>query len=237
MKATNNTKLIGLLVVLVAAFVGYTIYNVPEAESGHHHGHEHGDEHEHAEEHAEEHDTEHGKMDYAQATLQPGRVVELHTTKGQIDFVLFEEDTPKTSARIADLVQKGCYDGVKFPRVEPDFVIQTDACKKEEPEPMGLEIAEGLKFPKGAVGMARTSDPNSNTSVFFITSEPAPHLNYDYTSFGRVIRGMDVVKNIKVGDKIEKALVREANENDIKQFKTQLELESKRKTGGPEETL
>lgn len=140
------------------------------------------------------------------ATRQPGQVVVLETSHGKIEFVLFQKDCPKTTSRIANLVAGGFYNGVTFPRVE-GWVIQTDRARREVP-PMGLEIAAGLTHAKGTVGMARTDDPNSNTSVFYITLEPAPHLDSRYTNFGRVIKGMDVAQKIQLNDKIRKAYLR-----------------------------
>lgn len=140
------------------------------------------------------------------STKQPGRVVVLNTARGTIEFVLYEKDCPKTTARISALVQGGFYNGVTFPRVE-NWVIQTDLAKKQVP-PMGVEITSGLTHVKGTVGMARAQDPNSNTSVFYILLEPAPHLDSGYTNFGRVIRGMDVAAKIRLNDKINTATLR-----------------------------
>lgn len=140
------------------------------------------------------------------ATKEPGRVVVLDTTRGQIEFILYEKDCPKTTKRITDLVQAGAYNGVTFPRVE-NWVIQTDLAKKQVPT-MGIEVTNGLTHVKGTVGMARAADLNSNTSVFYITLQSAPQLDLDYTNFGRVIRGMDVATKIKLGDKIKSATLR-----------------------------
>lgn len=146
------------------------------------------------------------------ATLQPGRVVVLHTNRGTIQFVLYEKDCPKTTARIADLVRAGAYDGVEFSRAE-DWVIQSNAANVEV-EPMGIEVAKGLVFEKGIVGMARAGDVNSNTSVFFITTKPAHHLDMKFTAFGRVISGMDVARRIAVGDRIQTANLRSFSQAD-----------------------
>lgn len=148
------------------------------------------------------------------ATKKPGRVVVLDTSPGSIEFVLYEEDCPVTTARITKLVKSGAYDGVDFPRVE-FWVIQTSAAK-EQVDPMGLELAKGLSHEPGTVGIARTDDPNSGTSIFYITIKPAHHLDLKYTNFGRVIRGMDVVQKIKLGDVIKKAGLRDLTEADQK---------------------
>jgi len=159
----------------------------------------------------------------------PGKIVELHTVRGQIDFVLFEQDCPKTTARIADLASKHCYDGLRFTRVEKTGLIQVEPGKKLPP-PMPCEILKGLENTKGAVGMARTSDPNSDTSIFYILIEPWHHLDYSYTVFGRVIRGMDVVKKIKKNDAITSTVVRALTPEDNKQFQKILQIEAERKT-------
>lgn len=162
------------------------------------------------------------------ATKQPGRVVVLNTNRGTIEFVLYEKDCPKTTARIAGLVQSGAYNGVKFPRVE-DWVIQTDEAKKRV-APMGIEVVNGLTHAKGSVGMARPSDPNMNTSVFYITLDPSPHLDLLYTNFGRVFKGMDVAIKIHKGDVIKKATLRAFTDADKKLFYEALKIEAERRT-------
>lgn len=161
-------------------------------------------------------------------SLTPGRVMELKTARGVIEFVLFEKDCPVTTKRIVDLALEGCYDGNKFSRVE-EWVIQTDLCKKKV-KPFGLEIREGLVHAKGAVGMARTDDPNSHTSSFYVVLEPQPSLNYQYTVFGRLIRGMDVAMRIRAGDLIRKARVRPLSAADRKRFFEILRIEAERRT-------
>lgn len=162
------------------------------------------------------------------ATMAPGRVVELHTTKGEIDFVLFEKDCPKTAGRIAKLVQNGAYNGVKFPRVE-NWLIQTDESKKSV-QPMGCEILEGLTHAKGTVGMARADNNyNSNTSIFYILLEPQPGLDMEYTNFGRLINGMDVALKIKKNDSIISARVRPFTSLDKKRFNEVLRIEAERR--------
>ncbi len=164
------------------------------------------------------------------ATMIPGRVVHLDTNKGVIEFVLFEKDCPKTTKRIADLVQEGCYDGVKFGRVVKDTLIQTAMCKKSV-KPMGCEFASGMVHAKGSVGMARVgNDYGSNTSSFYILLEPQPHLDLEYTNFGRLIRGMDVAMSIVEGDVIQSAQVRALTEADNERFQEVLKIESDRRT-------
>lgn len=168
-------------------------------------------------------------LDMKNASMAPGRVVELHTSRGEIDFVLFEQDCPKTTSRIADLVSKGCYKDVKFTRVEPTGLIQVDPAKKAVPA-MRRELLEGLCNTKGAVGMARTDDPNSATSVFYILMEPWRHLDYEYTVFGRVIKGLDVAAKIRKNDAILSANLRPLTPEDEKLLTKALEIEAERNT-------
>lgn len=164
------------------------------------------------------------------ATMAISRVVELHTTKGEIDFVLFDKDCPISTKRVADLATNGSYNGVKFERVEPGMLIQTgEAITKQPLKTIPREFADGLIHAKGAVGMARTSDVNSATSVFYILIEPMPQLNYEYTVFGRLIRGMDVVTTIKKGDTIKSAKVRPVTNADKMAFAKMLKIESERR--------
>lgn len=165
--------------------------------------------------------------DLKKARMTPGRVVELHTNRGEIDFVLFEKDCPKTSARIAELVSSGCYDGIRFTRVEKNGLIQVEQPPKPVP-PITCELLDGLKNCKGAVGMARSNNPNSVTSVFYILTEPWRHLDYDYCVFGRVIRGIDVAMKIKLDDEIESARIRPLTDKDEKLFGRALQMEAER---------
>ncbi len=162
------------------------------------------------------------------ATMEPGRVIEIKTTKGLIVFTLFEKDCPITTSRIADLVRQGLYDGVKWPRVE-GWVIQTAEAKSPVPG-IGLELAEGLRNAKGAVGMARTDDVNSNTSVFYILKEPQPSLDMKYTIFGRLLYGMDVAMKIRPTDSIITAKIRPLTDKDRKRLGEVLAMEVERST-------
>jgi peptidyl-prolyl cis-trans isomerase B (cyclophilin B) len=145
------------------------------------------------------------------ATLQPGRVITITTKRGQIKFVLYEKDMPTTTANFAELTSKKFYNGLKFHRVE-DVVIQggdpkgngTGGSSKKIP----LEISNGLGFDKPYyVGMARTDDPNSATSQFFINKLAYPGWDGNYASFGRVFEGQDVVGKIQVGDVMQQVTI------------------------------
>ena len=118
---------------------------------------------------------------------------------------LYPEIAPNTVKNFVDLINRGFYDGLIFHRVIPGFMIQ-GGC----PEGMGIGgpgysikgefsrngFKNDLKHTKGVLSMARTMDPNSAGSQFFIMVEDAPHLDDQYASFGKVIEGMKVVDKI-----------------------------------------
>lgn len=162
------------------------------------------------------------------ATMTPGRVVELHTNKGRIDFVLFEKDCPKTCNRVVSLVKKGYYDGLRFTRVEKNSLIQVGERESNMPK-IPLEVLSGLTNTKGAVGMAHSQDPNSAIGSFYILIEPRRDMDYEYCVFGRLIRGMDVVTRIAKNDVIKSARVRSFTPEDQKLFYKVLQIESERK--------
>lgn len=133
------------------------------------------------------------------------RTAVVETNKGTIKFELFEKEAPITTSNFIGLADKHFYDGLKFHRVEPGFVIQggcphgtgTGGSDKK----IKLEVSPNLKHgDAGAVAMARSQHPDSASSQFYITLGPAAFLDMNYAVFGRVTEGLDVVKNIKVGD-------------------------------------
>lgn len=135
----------------------------------------------------------------------PTAVIE--TPKGKIEFELFTEKAPLTTANFIKLAQKNFYDGLTFHRVVPGFVIQ-GGCPKGDGtggsgEKIKLEIHPDLKHDApGVVAMARASDPNSASSQFYITLGGHPSLDGQYAVFGRVTSGLDVVNRIAKGDQI-----------------------------------
>jgi peptidylprolyl isomerase len=122
------------------------------------------------------------------------------STGGRVVIEMLPEIAPKHVARIKELARAGFYDGIVFHRVIDGFMAQTG-------DPTGTGTggsgrgklpAEFSKVPfeRGVVGMARTPDPNSADSQFFIMFAPAPHLNGQYTVWGRVVEGMEFVDKI-----------------------------------------
>ena len=140
----------------------------------------------------------------------------IETNHGPITIELYEDKTPITAGNFIDLVERGFYDGLKFHRYEPNFVIQggdprgngtggfVDPQTKRERR-IKLEVSPDLKHgDAGAVAMARSQDPNSASCQFYITLGPAAFLDMNYAVFGRVIDGMDAVKQIRAGDSMTK---------------------------------
>jgi peptidyl-prolyl cis-trans isomerase B (cyclophilin B) len=135
------------------------------------------------------------------------RTAIIETNKGTIKFSLHEELAPITTANFVELAEGGFYDGLTFHRVEPNFVIQggdpngngTGGSSKR----IKLEVSPNLKHgDAGAVAMARSQHPDSASSQFYITLGPAPFLDMNYAVFGRVTEGLDVVRQIRVGDRM-----------------------------------
>jgi peptidyl-prolyl cis-trans isomerase B (cyclophilin B) len=153
-----------------------------------------------------------------------GPVVVLETAKGVIEFETYPEEAPKTVAHILALVRKGFYNGLRFHRAEPKFVVQigdpqTRNMQLQEwwgrgpgsGKPIGAaEITKKRRHLPGAVAMAHHGDAKNADSQFYILMRSAPELDAKYAVFGRVIKGMDVVVRIQRADVLKKASVKEA---------------------------
>lgn len=135
--------------------------------------------------------------------------VELRTSAGTIAIELYPDKAPKTVDNFLQYVKSGFYDGLLFHRVIPGFMIQgggftADFKEKATRAPVRNEAENGLKNTVGTIAMARTSDPHSATSQFFINLKDNRDLDfrfpteqgYGYCVFGKVVRGMDVVERI-----------------------------------------
>ncbi len=135
------------------------------------------------------------------------RTATIETDKGTIKFELAEDLAPITTANFIGLAESKFYDGLNFHRVEPGFVIQ-GGCPQGNgtggsDQRIKLEVSPNLKHGEaGGVAMARSSHPDSASCQFYITLGPAGFLDMQYAVFGRVTEGMDVVKQIRVGDKM-----------------------------------
>jgi cyclophilin family peptidyl-prolyl cis-trans isomerase len=135
--------------------------------------------------------------------------VELETSEGTIVIELNPEKAPKTVANFLEYVNKGFYQGTVFHRVIKDFMIQGGGMEKDLQEkatrpPVVNEAGNGLSNKEYTIAMARTPDPNSATSQFFINTSNNLFLDransqdgFGYTVFGRVVKGLDVVDRIE----------------------------------------
>ncbi len=131
-------------------------------------------------------------------------VIEMENGK-EIEIELYPEVAPKTVENFEQLVKEGFYDGLIFHRVIPGFMIQGGdplgngmggAEKKIQGEFRSNGFKNDLKHERGVISMARSYNPNSASSQFFIMHANAPHLDGEYAAFGRVVSGMDAVDEI-----------------------------------------
>ena len=132
-----------------------------------------------------------------------GQTLLLETSQGQVEIKMLPELAPKHVARITELASNGFYDGIIFHRVIPGFMAQTG-----DPDGTGMggsgqkleaEFTD-YEYREGTVGMARSMNPNSGDSQFFICFEGCGHLTGQYTVWGQVERGMDTVRKIAIGE-------------------------------------
>lgn len=159
----------------------------------------------------------------------------IKTSKGDIKVELHGANAPIHVGNFVELAQNGFYDNLKFHRYVPDFVIQggcpntrdldSDQVKEAEGNPFaglgtggpGYTIKEEYstnpnnKHLDGTLAMARSSDPNSAGSQFYLCLGAQPFLDSGYTVFGQTIEGLDVVKDLRVGDVIETVIIEGAN--------------------------
>ena len=135
---------------------------------------------------------------------------------GDVKIELFEDVAPNHVKRIKELADSGKYDNVVFHRVIDGFMAQTGDVKFGNSSSENFDLRRAgmggsdlpdlpaefndLPHDRGTVSMARSSDPNSANSQFFICFKPAPFLDRNYTVFGKVIEGMENIDKIKKGD-------------------------------------
>jgi len=163
------------------------------------------------------------------------KVAELHTTAGEIDIRFFPDVAPNHVKNFIDLAKSGFYNGTKFHRVIPGFMIQggdpntkTSDVSTWGTGGSGKNVAaefSSISHKRGIVSMARASDPNSASSQFFIVVKDSPFLDRQYTVFGEVTKGMDVADKIVSAPRgandrpnnpttIEKVVIRDAKPNE-----------------------
>jgi cyclophilin family peptidyl-prolyl cis-trans isomerase len=163
------------------------------------------------------------RADAQQKSPGAGPILVLETAKGTIEIETYPEEAPKTVARIIELAKKNFYNGQRFSRSEPGFLIQVgDPVSRDvsreawwgrqgSGKAIGVaEITKKRKHIAGAVSMAHPgSDPSTADSQFFILRRAAPELDGHYTVFGHVLKGADVVMKIQRGDVLKRAYLKD----------------------------
>jgi peptidylprolyl isomerase/peptidyl-prolyl cis-trans isomerase B (cyclophilin B) len=131
---------------------------------------------------------------------------------GEIRLEFYPEDAPKTVENFVTLAKKGFYNGLNFHRVVPDFVVQGGCPKGNGTGGPGYQIKAEFnkqKHLRGTLAMARSQSPDSAGSQFYICYGATPHLDGQYTVFGRVVSGMEHVDRIKQGDTMTSVTIAE----------------------------
>lgn len=138
---------------------------------------------------------------------------EIHTEKGLMKVEFYENDAPNTVKNFVDLSKKGFYDGLNFHRVIPNFVIQGGCPDGIGSGGPGYKIdceldGDNQYHDKGVLSMAHAGR-NTGGSQFFIchSRENTAHLDRNHTCFGKVVEGLDIIDDIRQGDKIEKIVI------------------------------
>jgi peptidylprolyl isomerase/peptidyl-prolyl cis-trans isomerase B (cyclophilin B) len=130
----------------------------------------------------------------------------------EIRLEFYPADAPKTVENFLTLAKKGFYDNLTFHRVVPDFVVQGGCPKGNGTGGPGYTIPAEFntqKHVRGTVAMARSQHPDSAGSQFYICYGPTPHLDGNYTVFGRVTSGMEHVDRIRQGDRMTSVAILE----------------------------
>ncbi len=139
------------------------------------------------------------------ATLDPENTIYLTLKAGRVVIKLRPDLAPNHVERIKELTRAGFYDGLTFHRVIPDFMAQAgdpkgDGTGGSDKPDLKAEFKPSAHFLRGTVGAARSQDPDSANSQFFICLADAPWLDGGYTVWGEVVEGMEFVDQIKQGD-------------------------------------
>ncbi|MGN6184889.1 MAG: peptidylprolyl isomerase [Thermoanaerobaculia bacterium] len=163
------------------------------------------------------------------------KVAELHTTAGEIDIRFFPDVAPNHVKNFIDLAKSGFYDGIKFHRIIPGFMIQggDPNTKTGDPATWGTGGSpnklkaefNSVSHKRGIISAARTNDPDSASSQFFIVVKDSTFLDRQYTVFGEVTKGMDVADKIVNAPRgqmdrpnepvtITKVVIRDANDSE-----------------------
>jgi cyclophilin family peptidyl-prolyl cis-trans isomerase len=159
-----------------------------------------------------------------QPTPGAGPIIVVETVRGTFEFETYPADAPKTVEHVVALVKKNFYNGQRFHRAVPGFVVQVgdpqsrDMSKREwwgrgdfagSGRPVGVaEFSKKHLHVKGAVAMAHSGNAADADAQFYVTLATVPRLNGKYAVFGQVISGFDVPAKIQVGDMLKRAHIR-----------------------------
>ncbi len=149
-------------------------------------------------------------FDLSARTFKRNPVVVLETSQGAMEIECFPEDAPVHVANFIQLVEDGLYDGLVWHRVVPNFVIQGGDPEDNGWGGPGYTIPDEInrrRYGRGAVGMPKLGKDTGGCQLF-MTHIPTPHLDGNYTVFGQVVSGLEVIDRIEVGDIIVKATMR-----------------------------
>ena len=144
------------------------------------------------------------------AVADSAPVVDIVTERGTVVVQLLAREAPLTVQNFVTLARRGFYDGLRFHRVVPNFVVQDGDPRGDGNGGPGYAIRDELnpvRYERGVVGMA-LSGPDTGGSQYFITHSSQPHLDGHYTAFGRVVSGLDVLDALVQGDQIRRVHVR-----------------------------
>lgn len=149
-----------------------------------------------------------GEVPAAALALPPRPRVEIQTARGTLVFELHPEVAPMHVHSFLALARRDAYDGLRFHRVVPDFVVQGgdprgdgNGGRSWRGEPLRHELNE-LEFLEGSLGMPRNDDLDSGGGQLFVTHRPTPHLDGRYTRFGQLVQGFELLPRIEEGDLI-----------------------------------
>ncbi|WP_343559878.1 peptidylprolyl isomerase [Kiloniella sp. b19] len=151
-----------------------------------------------------------GLLSTPAAALDPENALVIELKNGRVVIEMLPDLAPNHVARIKELAREGFYDGIVFHRVIDGFMAQTGDPTGTGRGGSGKNLAAEFSrepFARGIVGMARSQNPNSGDSQFFIMFDRAASLDGQYTVWGRVVEGMDKVDTIKRGSRAQNGAV------------------------------
>lgn len=139
-------------------------------------------------------------------------VIRISTEKGDMLLELFPDVAPKHVEGMLTLTKKGFYNNLTFHRVVPGFVVQGGCPQGTGTGGPGYNLPaefNSRKHLKGTLAMARSGDPDSAGSQFYICLDVIPHLDNQYTVFGQIVQGQDIPEKIKQGDKMQVSVIQD----------------------------